>query len=490
MRFQSKAAGVAAMAATAIGAYAALRHAAKPDQTISEAPEQITENDVGIELGNTKSVSKATEQVTTNDPVTQLGNPEGNGNPHQRLRRLSRFAPYLVIISAAFFLCALLAFVLHHQFLTGAGLLMAMALSFFVLLKFIQFSKRRFFTRATTGLFLLQFSALAFVTTLGMLSSSDPVGLIGLTALGLTGLVLLLALIASRFPGWPYSEPIAVGLVAAALGALCFPGLREFTASAQFPANSGGAILFAAGLGNQKLTLNVYADLLAGQLYSANSWEGFSITTEKGASVRWALLLYGSARLKGDLLIPQIEKHDFPQWLHYGPVQLFSGSSNGTSTPHLWGGQAMGPFVQSTFDRSAVSLPLYGYFDSFIFPPSDVGREITKELGGAPVSRQPKFFTLKINGGSLPSLDSVSQSSPHMTINANNEMEWTSSDSMSPQFMATDQGAADTASNVLFVFAVLLGVAGAAFIASLQSFIHILSSRQSTADADRVSGKE
>lgn len=135
--------------------------------------------------------------------------------------------------------------------------------------------------------FVLEFDILALITIAGILNYIDPVTLIGLTVLGLTGLGLSLALVVSWIPGWPYSEPLALGIIAAALGALCFPALHQFTKPLEFPIVNGAALLFATGPQNDQLTLTVDTDPLGTQFGATRNVESYSIDSQGGRPVRW-----------------------------------------------------------------------------------------------------------------------------------------------------------------------------------------------------------
>jgi len=147
-------------------------------------------------------------------------------------------------------------------------------------------------------IFALQFEVVAGTTISGMLNYVDPTILIELTAFGLTGLGLSLALGASWIPDWPYSESLAAGIIAVALGALCFPALHEFTQPLEYPSVNGGALLFATGPPNQQLTLQVITNPLWQQVGDAQNLEDYSIYSLGNRPVHWALLLYGNARME------------------------------------------------------------------------------------------------------------------------------------------------------------------------------------------------
>jgi hypothetical protein len=59
------------------------------------------------------------------------------------------------------------------------------------------------------------------------------------------------------------------------------------------------------------------------------------------------------------------------------------------------------------------------------------------------------------------------------------ELRWVNSGIDTPSYAAVNRILADEDNSALFIFAVLLGVAGAALIGSLQVAIHIFSARKS-----------
>ena len=474
MGFQSKTVGVAAIVTTAVVAYLARRSITKPGQ---DAPESI-------ELSAESSSTAESNEI------------EARRNRRGSFRKISwRVAPYLVIASLLFSGGAGLAAHFQYSFAAGIGLLIAMALSFFALPSFAEYGMRKVLVPVALIVFILQFMAVVLATIIGMTSSIDPISLIELTVFGLTGLGLLLALVASWSSGWPYWEPLALGLIAAALGALCFPAIRGFTEPLDFPIVTGSGLLFTTGPANQPLALNVFTDPLDVQFGGTNNSESFSIIPSGYRLVHWALLLSGDARLKDIHLSGQIKERTISarpsQPLPYaasGSAQLFSGTANLDSVPSV-DGTPFGTFAQSTSDRSAVSLPYYG-ITGLEFLPSTISGEITDVLGGKPTFLLGSDSTINIDGGFLPPSESVSQSSPAMTPNPSdqNDLQWTTHSALiGPSFALANQGAIDITNNILFVFAVLLGAAGAAFIACLQAFIRIRSSRNSTVEPDQHS---
>ena len=361
----------------------------------------------------------------------------------------------------------------------GVLVLVAFALSSFVLRGPRQ-RNYQVIIGITIILVFVQFTGVIFATALGMLNSIDPISLIELTVFGICGFGIALILVVTWVRGWPFAEPLAAGLIAISLGALCLPGVRAFTETLQFPQVNGAALLFATGSQAQEVSLIVITD----PLRPPPTPEDFDIESSGSHLIHWALLLVGDARLKRIETSPHVERRD----LFVGgsqivvpvpaPAQLFFGIVNSSSMSTVTG-NSVGRFVNSTSDRLAVSLPAYGQ-GLLSFVSSDVRQTIASALGGSPTLRDVGAFKLFLSGGNLTGLESVSQVSPPLTPNAElpKSIQWSDALRLSPTYVITDQNALDTTSNILFVFAILLGVAGAGLLASLQGIIHAFSSQK------------
>jgi hypothetical protein len=167
------------------------------------------------------------------------------------------------------------------------------------------------------------------------------------------------------------------------------------------------------------------------------------------------------------------------------PGQLFSGTLGPESTAGIHGKPYGGSFARDTSSKAAVSLPTYGQgIESEI--PDIIAALINKTLGGKPI--YDPYWTLTVLGGSLQPLDSVTQASPVLAANPNipsNILEWTGPSTIKASYTIVNQGLLDEDNNIMFVFAILLGAAGAGMLASLQGIIHVLSSRSVSSDKTR-----
>lgn len=115
--------------------------------------------------------------------------------------------------------------------------------------------------------------------------------------------------------------------------------------------------------------------------------------------------------------------------------------------------------------------------------PNIIAALINKTLGGKPT--YDSYWTSIVTGGELKPLDSVTQSSPVLETGPNvpsNILEWTSPGEIEASYTIVNQGLLDEDNNILYVFAILLGAAGAGVLASLQCIIHVLSSRNASGD--------
>ena len=107
-------------------------------------------------------------------------------------------------------------------------------------------------------------------------------------------------------------------------------------------------------------------------------------------------------------------------------------------------------------------------------------KAIVNALGQQPTLRLTKDFEVDVDGDPLTAFESLTQSTPGLVARsaAAGAPEWTSQSPISVHYTIVNQQEAEDTDNALFVFAVLLGVAGAALIGSLQSAIHVLLERK------------
>lgn len=314
----------------------------------------------------------------------------------------------------------------------------------------------------------------------GFDSSTSALYLLQLTIFSMLALGIIVCLGATWLSAWDFTESVAIGLVALSLGVLCVPGLYYLSQDIYSPYFTGSALLFATGAPSQNVDLYVSASGLDGD-------ESFQVSNLSKKPVRWALLVAGTARVLDYQLTPRSgvatanliasgsglnsEQNDVD-------AQLFSGILNGNGSSLSISGTSAGSFADSTTDRTAVALPDYG--QGLLSEVSGkTGNEIVHALGSTPTFRPSSDFTTYISSGPLFPLDSVASVSLAPTQSPDNQgdLEWTIHGNAQINYSTVNQESADSDSNLLFVFAVLLGVAGAGVLASLQSAIHVFYAR-------------
>jgi len=282
---------------------------------------------------------------------------------------------------------------------------------------------------------------------------------------------------------WRFTEPLAVGVFAVYLAALCFPALHLIGSPKLVSNINDNAVLYAAGPANQRLTLTVRV----GSVESSPT-ESFELNNRGKSRISWALLLTSGARLTGitrtatDIDHRPLTVGSGFVALPPGRAQLLSGSLDGYSSL-TFGGRPTGQFAATTAAQTSVSLPTYegGSSDGSSGPRANPA--IIAALGGQPTYGLTRNLPIVVVAGHLPSVDSLLKVDPSTTPPANDqtELQWVSNfGPIKPSYTAIDQGTAATDNDALFLFAVLLGVAGAALVGSLQGIIHILSSRRSS----------
>lgn len=328
-----------------------------------------------------------------------------------------------------------------------------------------------------------------FLTAQGL----DPAELLQIAPVAMGALGIALFVAATWIPKWRFTEPLALGLFAICLGAICLPPVLQLIGNGPpRPINlNDNGILFSSGPANQALSLDVQVDPLSGP----PNREAFQISNLGKTRIRWALLLTGSAQLRAiSHGSSRLDQQSFVMGNSMSFVspqtqaQILTGSINGNASINFTGipyGNFM-KSVGSAGDRSLVELPIYG---RWIYPldyrgpfnitlDGKVSKLIIAALGSDPPVM--KNFTVVVSGGHLPPFDSLAQVGPPMAPNPKDptELRWRSSAEIAPYYVTIAQGVVDV-NDILFVFAILLGVAGAALIGSLQATIHIISSRKS-----------
>jgi hypothetical protein len=343
------------------------------------------------------------------------------------------------------------------------------------------------------GLGCIQLAIILVVTITRTLSTTDPIILLGLAACAICGVSVVVYVALASVSKSPFTEPLAVGVIAIALSAMCVPALRTFTSPLDFPISNSAALLFVNGPVDNHVSLAVdtYPE-------SDPMLQGFIISNLTGSRpINWALLLIGSARFRmlglvgTDLRYRNLTLSGFPTATDHSltghtssinaqPVEaeLFSGGLQSHDFASI-GGWCFGRFINTTYDRSAVALPYYGAGDL-----ADLDERttaiVTDVLGGKPRVGRANRFQVKVFDRDLLPFESISQATPTPTSGASGNPEWTSNDNLTITYATVNQAALDRTNNALFVFAILLGVAGAGLVTSLQGAIHAMLSRRSS----------
>ncbi len=339
-----------------------------------------------------------------------------------------------------------------------------------VLLRGPRLRYSRVVTTLIGALCMSQFAAVTLIVARNY-NTRDPRVLLGIIVLGVCSIGVAMC-VAVTWVKWKFAEPLAIGVVAVALGALCVPELRTSTATLNIPNVSGSALLFATGRPGQDLSLRVSTP--------TSNRENFIIAngSDKRA-IRWVLLLTGDARLHRIHAPLGVAIHVMSNSIGVpytttasATIETLSGRIGKNSSVEI-GGSAPRSFVNVTSDRSAYSFPEYGEGDA-----SQIGSYYTENvidgyLGGNPITRKFGDFTITVTGARLTKFGAVTQLSPYQIADqlTRSGPRWTGHSAMSVTYTTSDQEAIDANNNFLVILSILLGVAGAGIITSLQSII-------------------
>ena len=375
---------------------------------------------------------------------------------------------------------------ISHPLGAGAFMLIAIALPA-LLLRGPEFHHSRSLLFCAYLLFLLLLSLLmaSLYFLLSNYSANDPATEIELALIGLIGLGVVLSTAASWVDRWPLAEPIALGIISVALGAICIPGLRDYTQLPSVRDDPGSAHLFATGKTTQPLSFSVtYGSSESFQTLG----ESFQIKNVNGAGpVNWALLIVGDAR-DPDLV------HDVPR-----TVRSMSLDTRGREQL-LWGtlkpGKSAAFALYSTKDfctsrgpRSVCMLPEYGEGNIGDLDPS-ARTSVLKALNGNPATRGPQLAT-KVVSYHTP-LESMVVAIPAADERSSvkGAFQWTSNNAIEVQYLTAPQQGDDPTTNALFIYAVLLGAAGGGLITSIQGIISASRAQASERRKKRSSGSK
>ena len=390
----------------------------------------------------------------------------------------------LLLVVASGVLSGIAAEAAHpNHVLAEVALLVALALSSFVIRGPRKRTSTEIFVTALI-LVIVQGLAIAAITLIGI-TSSDPKRLLELTTVAIIGLGIVIFLIVTWLPGWPYAEPSATAIIAIFLGLLCVPGLSQITKSLQYPDINGQVMLFATGSRTPDLSLGVTVDTVVGPPTS----ESFFITTVGAKPIHWALLLVGDARIDSNQESQNAKwrairlKTPSESTPAYVQAQLFWGSVGKSPSYSMISGRSHATFVDKTGDLRAIQLPFYTSGTLSLVNDADAKKLIVTALGGEPTA---PYSSISITGDYLGQFDSIERADPAPQKSSESPpgpISWENYKYIEPSYVVKNESATGKITNFSFVFALLLGAAGAALLASLQSMIHILSRKaQATKD--------
>jgi hypothetical protein len=432
-----------------------------------------------------KSHSNSVTEEKSDDEISGPDSPDSELKLDQRKRSktIRRVIPSCLVLGSVGLSVFAAYLDLHgHPHIAGTLLLGAFALSAF-LIRGPHWHYTRTITFLALILFWGQLDVVVLIALRAVRLGADPAALLEITALSVCSLSLVLFVIVTWIRGWPFAEPIAVGLFAVSLGALCLPVLPLISSPHLTPNFNESGSLYATGPANQELSLTVRVDTIDGP----RTTETFQINNRGKSAIKWALLLTGDARLRAIAhASSNIDKRALTvgsSFVVFPPAkaQLLSGSIKGYSAV-TFTGSSFGQFTASGGPETMVELPPYEEGAGVIASGTPATRLIIDALKGRPIFRDPRHFSIIVSAGRLPPSDSLSEVYPNLTPTAKDptELRWVSNGGyVQPFYETINQGMATAGSGVLFVFGILLGVAGAALVGSLQGTVHILSSRKS-----------
>jgi hypothetical protein len=264
---------------------------------------------------------------------------------------------------------------------------------------------------------------------------------------------------------------------------LCYPGLSAITTPLKAHYTSGEAYVFSTGNTHEDLELDagiVGSQNLAGAPASSAS-QVLVVENKSKATIRWALLLAGSARMSKVTPVGISEESltvaGSGVYSAQGSIgQIYWGTLKANGSVAL-NGAISSNFYSSSDDRTAVALPSYGEEALSNLSVSDQ-RTIIKAIGSRPALRATSSFTAQIDSTPASPVDTLTTNvTPAAEPILPDTLQWTTHSSEAVQYETEDQDLAEEANDTFFVFAVLLGIAGGGIVASLQSIVHTLTSR-------------
>jgi hypothetical protein len=426
---------------------------------------------------------------------------------NKKSQNANRTALYSMWSSIAFSVCAEIFSHFQDSIAAGISLIVALCFSSYVVQKRNKVDKYMILLISWilfTTQFIITIGAVFNLLFGGPYITTDPVKMILSLAFGLVGFGLALCVAATYLPKWPYTEPLALAIVALTLGALCLPGLGAFTRPLDYPPTNGIGLLFATGPADQEISLRVrLIGLNIPAYFHQTTSEEFDISTSGKRTLNWALLIAGDAQMTQES-IDWDSSHNIrfkafngetSNGDYTGTLELFSGTVS-SKAPTWVDGDVYTDYVNRSSDHSAALLPDFGQGYAVVSCPhghsdtddclmgwTDGATEsaIAGALQGQPVSRALKDFPVSVDGGVFWSTDSIvnPQPTPSSKRPNPNEMLWSGTGNLQVSYNTAAKTVNDDTSDVLFVFAILFGVAGAGLLGAIQMTIHVITSPES-----------
>jgi hypothetical protein len=326
------------------------------------------------------------------------------------------------------------------------------------------------------------FSAMAVAA--GYQQFTDPGQLLLLAVFSLCALAILFMVVMSWLPGWRYREPALLALLTLALGGLSLHGLNLITSVLDIPATTGSVILYADQPTSQHLQVNFQVTPIPFPNPPFPNFVRMEIvdpsTNDKPSS--WALLLTGDARLTNVTTLAHQQTVEetlaggastaLPEGPVSEPGQLFWDRLT-PGEASLIIGQPITSYISFNATESAVSLPDF-MVGSKQNTDNATMSTIIKDLGTPGTSSSGLSFD--VDAGSVSPLNEVVTAIPPLTDPS--ELSWTFDTETAPAYKVIEQDALDSQTSYSFALAVLLGVAGAGLLASIQALVSAAASRK------------
>jgi hypothetical protein len=365
----------------------------------------------------------------------------------------------------------------HQSDIADGSLLLTSMLLSGLALRGLRLFDHRFFFVVLFGFFAAMTVAAGRVAIIDYQQLTDPGQLLLLAAFSLCGLAILFLVVTSWVPGWRYRESALLALLTLALGGLSLHGLNLITSVLDMPVVSGSVILYADQPAGQQLRLYFHVAPLPISEFPGQEYMELVDPSTNTRPSSWAVLLTGDARLMN--VTTDAHQKTLEETLAGGasttdlsgsgpepePGQLFWGQL-APGDFSLISGEPIASYISVNATETAVSLP-----DFMVGSDQNTDKAtmsaITRGLGAPRTS--PGGLSIGVDAGSVSPLDEAVTAVPPLTNPS--ELSWTFNAETAPAYKLIDQNALDSQNSYSFALAVLLGVAGAGLLASIQALV-------------------